>query len=77
MFSTGKESVHKEGLFGSLFFETREAPGGVTEVDMGVASPTGLVIIFLLLVVVLAMIQIVYRNLNQYRANLIKERSDS
>jgi hypothetical protein len=43
---------------------------------MGVANPTGLIIIFLFLVVVLTFAQIAYRQLKQYRARLIKERSN-
>jgi hypothetical protein len=76
MFTTGKESVHREGLFGSLFFETREAPGGVTQASMGVANPTALVIVFLLFFVVLALTQVSYRELKQYRGQLIEEKSD-
>jgi hypothetical protein len=77
MFSTGRESVRKEGLFGSLFFEAREAPGGATDVSMGLANPTGLVVIFGLLCVVLAVTQVVYQELSLHRKKLISERADA
>lgn len=76
MFSTGKEAVHKEGLLGSVFFETKVQPDGATGIVMGVANPAGLIIIFLFFAVVLAFAQIIYRQLKQHRAQLIKERSN-
>jgi hypothetical protein len=76
MFSTGKGSVHREGLFGALFFDTRDLPGGKVGVNMGVANPTALIVIFLVLCVLLALTQIAFRNLKHYRAALIKERSN-
>lgn len=75
MFSTGKGSVHREGLFGSLFFETHEAPGGAVNVGMGVANPTALIVIFLIFCIILALSQVTYRVLKQHRAELIKERA--
>lgn len=75
MFSTGEEPARHEGLFGSLFFEMREARPGVTGVSMGVDNPTGLVVLFLLLIVVLLFVQLLYAALKQYRAQLIEERA--
>jgi hypothetical protein len=43
---------------------------------MGVANPTALVIVFLLFFVVLALTQVSYRELKQYRGQLIEEKSD-
>ena len=77
MFSTGEETVHREGLFGSLFFETQQVRPGVTGATMGVADPTALVIIFVLFTVILLLAQIAYRELKQYRAHLIEERVNS
>jgi hypothetical protein len=77
MFSTGAETVHKEGLFGSLFFETTPLPDGGTGVNMGVAHPAGLIIVFLLFAAFLVLVQFCYRLLKNYRAQLIKERSHS
>jgi len=77
MFSTGAETVHKEGLFGSLFFETTPLPDGGTGVNMGVAHPAGLIIVFLLFAGFLVLVQFCYRLLKNYRAQLIKERSHS
>ncbi|MFE7860138.1 hypothetical protein [Streptomyces sp. NPDC057403] len=74
MFSTdGDKSVHREALFGSLFFETREKAGGATGVTMGVANPTALIILFLVFAVLLTTTQITYRGLKQRREQLIKE----
>ncbi|MGW3955944.1 hypothetical protein ACWEKM_34675 [Streptomyces sp. NPDC004752] len=76
MFSTdGDQIVHKEALFGSLFFETQEKSGGATGITMGVANPTALIILFFVLTVVLTMIQFTYRGLKQRREQLIKEMS--
>jgi hypothetical protein len=77
MFSTGRESVHREGLFGSVFFETTQVRPGVTGATMGVANPTGLIVIFLMYVAFLTLTQVTYRGLKTYRARLIKERSNS
>ncbi len=74
MFSTGKESIRREGLFGSLFFETEEIPGGATGASMGLANPTALIVIFGLLCFVLMAAQVAYRELKLYRNRLIDER---
>ncbi|MGW3508224.1 hypothetical protein [Streptomyces sp. NPDC000994] len=76
MFSTdGDQIVHKEALFGSLFFETQEKSGGATGVTMGVANPTALIIMFFVFAIILMMTQITYRGLKQRREQLIKEMS--
>lgn len=76
MFSTdGDGTVHREALFGSLFFESREKAGGATGVSMGVENPTALIVLFLVLVVVLTMVQFTYRGLKQRREHLIREMS--
>jgi len=75
MFWIGEESVRREGLFGSLFFETKEVREGVTGILMGVANPTGLIICFLVSVLFLTLTQFAYRGLKQYRAQLIMERA--
>lgn len=77
MFSTGEETVRREGLFGSLFFETKEVGDGVTGATMGVANPTALIVIFVLFAVILGFAQTTFRGLKQYRAELIEERANS
>ncbi|WP_055495331.1 hypothetical protein [Streptomyces sp. TP-A0356] len=74
MFSTDSDhSVHREALFGSLFFDQKEKAGGAIGVTMGVANPTALIVMFLVFAVVLTFTQITYRGLKQRREQLIKE----
>lgn len=73
MFSTGEQVARREGLFGSLFFETREVRPGVTGATMGVDNPTGLAVVFALLCLVLLFYQVIFRALKQYRAHLIRQ----
>lgn len=77
MFSTAEDNVRKEGLFGSVFFETREVREGVIGSSMGVDNPLGLVVIFLVLFGLVSMAQLAYHALKAYRADLIRERSHS
>ena len=75
MFSTDEDNVRKEGLFGSVFFETREVREGVIGSSMGVDNPLGLVVIFLVLFGLVTLTQIAFHGLKAYRAELIRERS--
>lgn len=77
MLSTGEESVRKLGLFGSVFFETREVRPGVTGAEMGLANPLPLVFVFLGFAVLMVLVQIAFASLKQYRADLVAERSHS
>ncbi|SDQ72446.1 hypothetical protein [Quadrisphaera sp. DSM 44207] len=75
MFSTGEESVRREGLFGSVFFETTEVREGVTGASMGVDNLTGLVVVFVVLFLFLVLTQVAYRGLKVHRARLIEEQA--
>ena len=75
MFSTGEESVRREGLFGSLYFETKQVRQGVTGASMGVANPTGLIIMFMIFCLFLALTQITFGGLKKRRAHLMEERA--
>lgn len=77
MFSTGDEPARREGLFGSVFFETKEVREGVTGASMGVDNPTGLLIVFVLYFALLTLTQFTYRGLKSYREQLIRERSST
>lgn len=77
MLSTGEESVRKLGLFGSVFFETKEVRPGVTGAEMGLANPLPLVFVFLGFAVLMVLVQIAFASLKQYRADLVAERSHS
>jgi hypothetical protein len=76
MFSMdGDGPVHREALFGSLFFSMQETGEGTTGVTMGVANPVPLIIVFVVLAVVLTMAQTIYRGLKQRREQLIEKKS--
>lgn len=76
MFSTdGDEPVHREALFGSLFFETRETSEGGLGVTMGVANPAALIAMFIVFAAVLTMTQFTYQGLKLRRDQLIRQRS--
>ena len=77
MLSTGEESVRRLGLFGSVFFETKEVRPGVTGAEMGLANPVPLVFVFLGFAVLMVLVQLAFAALRQYRAELIAERSHS
>ena len=77
MFSTDEDNVRKEGLFGSVFFETREVREGVIGSSMGIDNPVGLIVIFLVLFGLVTLTQIAFHSLKAYRAQLIRERSHS
>jgi len=77
MLSTGEESVRRLGLFGSVFFETKEVRPGVTGAEMGLANPVPLVFVFLGFAVLMVLVQLAFAALKQYRAELIAERSHS
>ena len=76
MFSTGDEIGRREGIFGTLFFETSEVREGVTGASMGVAKPAGLIILFALFFAFVTMTQLAYRGLKRRRDQLLKERSN-
>jgi len=71
MFSTGDELVRKVGLFGSLFFETTEAPGGATGVSMGVANLGPLVGVFAAYLAVLVLARLGWRQWRSRRRHLL------
>lgn len=75
MFSTDEDNIRKEGLFGSVFFETREVREGVVGSSMGVDDPVGLVVLFLVLFGLVTLTQLAFHGLKAYRAELIRERS--
>lgn len=78
MFSTDSDkAVHRETLFGSMFFETQEIGGGALGVEAGVANPTALIVIFVVLAIVLASTQFIYRGLKQRREYLLQEAATS
>lgn len=74
MFAVGDANIRKDAMFGTFFFEATESPSGAVLVDMGVANPTGLVVIFVVYALLLAVIQLIYRRLKVYRAALIEQR---
>lgn len=78
MFSTGEdEIVRREGLFGSLFFETEEVREGTIGATMGVDNPAALIVIFVLFLLFLTVTQFVYQGLKSYREQLLEERVNS
>ncbi|MDV3221352.1 hypothetical protein [Intrasporangium sp.] len=77
MFSTDEDNIRKEGLFGSVFFETREVREGVIGSSMGVDNPVALLVIFAVLFLLVTVAQVAFHGLKQYRAELIRERSHS
>jgi len=75
MFGAGDEAGRREGLFGTVFFETKEVRPGVTGAEMGIDSPIGLVVLFLVLFGLVMVGQLCFAALTSYRAELIRERS--
>jgi hypothetical protein len=71
MFTTDDEVVRKEGLFGSVFFETKEVRDGGTGATMGIDNPVAVVVIFGLLAILLAFTQVIFRMLKSYRSQLV------
>jgi hypothetical protein len=77
MLSTDEASVRRLGLFGSVFFETKQVRPGVTGAEMGLASAVPLVFVFLAFAVLMFLVQVAFVSLRNYRAELIAERSHS
>ncbi|AXG12758.1 hypothetical protein DN585_04405 [Intrasporangium calvum] len=75
MFSTDEDNIRKEGLFGAVFFETREVREGVIGSSMGVDDPVGLIVVFVVLFGLVTLTQLAFHALKAYRADLIRERS--
>lgn len=75
MFSTGEAPARTVGFFGSLYVAASEGSSGATDVSMGVANPTALVVIFTLFSVGLLLTQVLYEALKQYRVDLIAARA--
>lgn len=72
---TGDNSgdVHKTGLFGALKFDAVERPDGVVDITAGVGNPVPIIIIFAVLALQLALIQVMFRRLKQRREHLLQE----
>ncbi|MFG2194424.1 hypothetical protein [Streptomyces sp. NPDC048639] len=74
MFSTGTdEIVERKAFFGSMIFETVKKDNGALGITTGVENPFPLIVLFLVLTVVLALIQAIYRGLKQRREQLLNE----
>ncbi|WP_199042030.1 hypothetical protein [Glycomyces salinus] len=74
MFTGDNEGdVHKTGLFGALEFDAVERPDGVVDVTAGLGNPVPILIIFLVLVVQMALIQVMFRRLKRRREQLLEE----
>jgi hypothetical protein len=63
------------GLFGSLYVATTQAASGATDVSMGVANPTALLVVLALAFAGLVLTQVVHQALQQYRVDLIAARA--
>lgn len=72
---TGDNSgdVHRTGLFGALKFDAVERSDGVVDITAGVDDPVPIIIIFAVLAVQFALIQVLFRGLKQRREHLLKE----
>ncbi|MFJ6944947.1 hypothetical protein ACISU4_09890 [Streptomyces wuyuanensis] len=72
IFSTGNdEIVERSAFFGSVVFETVKKDSGALGITAGVDNPIPLVVLFVLLIVVLTMIQAIYRGLKERREQLL------
>jgi hypothetical protein len=76
MFSQGDDLGRREGLFGSAYFEVSEVREGVTGASMGVENPVGPGVMFVFYLLFLTAAQVVYVQLKNRRAHLLKERSN-
>lgn len=72
---TGDNSgdVHRTGLFGALKFDAVERSDGVVDITAGVDDPVPIIIIFAVLAIQFALIQVLFRGLKQRREHLLKE----
>lgn len=77
MFGTDEAPARAVGLFDSLYVETTRAGSGAVDVSMGVANPTALLVIFALCLTALALTQVIYQALTQYRLDLIEARAST
>jgi hypothetical protein len=75
MFSTRTSTVRKEGLFGGVFFQSKEAAGGVLHVSAGMANWVPLAIIWGILFIFLVVVHYFYRRRVSYRAHLVAKSS--
>lgn len=75
---TGDNSgdVHRTGLFGALEFDAVERPDGVVDITAGLGNPVPIYIIFAILVLQLALVQIMFRRLKQRREYLLQRIAD-
>lgn len=75
---TGDNSgdVHRTGLFGALEFDAVERPDGVVDITAGVGNPVPIIVIFAILVLQFALIQVLFRRLKQRREHLLREMRD-
>ena len=77
MFTGDDTSGRREAFFGSLMFESIDRSDGATSITAGVEDPVPLVVLFVVLAITLAVIQLTYRFLRSYRDHLRQERGVS
>jgi hypothetical protein len=72
MFTTPDDNIRKEGLFGSVFFQTRTpVPDGATHLSVGINNPVPLIIIWVVVFGFLLLVARMYNQLKQHRENLL------
>jgi len=76
MFTTGEAPGRREGLFGAVFFESKEVRPGVIGAEMGVASAVALIGVFVVMLFLVVMGRLAFVWLRAYRAELLKEQAN-
>lgn len=71
MFTSGKTLGRHLGLFGSIFFESKETSKGSILITFGLNNYIPVLLLFASMAIICFIFQIIYSRLKIYKANLI------